>query len=167
MFCRGVRCRSRTWSPFHNCQDGIIFRQTLANLGHPQPRTPVHCDNATAVGIANNTLKRQHLQSIEMWFFWVGNKEAQDIYGVSWHPGQEKLADYQSKHHIGAHHRKVCMWYLHQTDSPRFLPRAVAPSTPKGYVGTLRDHGYIHRVPLPRVPRIQSTREHVAAVTRD
>ena len=44
---------------FHNCQEGIIFRKTLADMGHPQPKTPVHCDNATAVGIANNTIKRQ------------------------------------------------------------------------------------------------------------
>jgi hypothetical protein len=44
---------------FHNCQDGIIFKKTLADMGHPQPKTPVHCDNATAVGIANNTVKRQ------------------------------------------------------------------------------------------------------------
>jgi len=35
------------------------FWQTLTDLGHPQPKTPVHCDNATAVGIANNTVKRQ------------------------------------------------------------------------------------------------------------
>jgi hypothetical protein len=44
---------------FHNCQDGIIFRKTLADMGHPQQKTPVHCDNATAVGIANNSIKRQ------------------------------------------------------------------------------------------------------------
>jgi hypothetical protein len=44
---------------FHNCQDGKIFHQTLADMGHPQPKTPVHWDNATAVGIANNTVKRQ------------------------------------------------------------------------------------------------------------
>jgi hypothetical protein len=43
---------------FHNCQDGIIFQKTLADMGHPQPKTPVHCDNATAVGTANNTVKR-------------------------------------------------------------------------------------------------------------
>jgi hypothetical protein len=42
---------------FHNCQTAIIFRQTLADIGHPQPKTPVHCDNAMAVGIANNTVK--------------------------------------------------------------------------------------------------------------
>jgi hypothetical protein len=44
---------------FHNCQDGIIFWQTLTNLGHPQPKMPVHCDNATAVSIVNNTIKQQ------------------------------------------------------------------------------------------------------------
>jgi hypothetical protein len=44
---------------FLNCKEGMIFRLTLEELGHPQPKTPVHCDNATAVGIANNTVKRQ------------------------------------------------------------------------------------------------------------
>jgi hypothetical protein len=37
---------------FHNCQTGIIFQQTFNDLGHHQPKTPVHCDNATAVSIA-------------------------------------------------------------------------------------------------------------------
>ena len=27
---------------FRNCQTGLIFRQTLNNLGHNQPKTPVH-----------------------------------------------------------------------------------------------------------------------------
>jgi hypothetical protein len=35
---------------FLNCQEGMIFRLTLDDLGHPQPKTPVHCDNATAIG---------------------------------------------------------------------------------------------------------------------
>jgi hypothetical protein len=29
---------------FLNCKEGIIFRLTLEELGHPQPRTPVHCN---------------------------------------------------------------------------------------------------------------------------
>jgi hypothetical protein len=44
---------------FLNCKEGIIFCMTLKELGHPQPKIPIHCDNATAVGIANNTIKRQ------------------------------------------------------------------------------------------------------------
>ena len=140
---------------YHNRQTGIIFRLTLSDMGHPQPQTPVHCDNATAVGIANNTIKRQRSQSMEMRFFWIGDKVAQEMYNLQWHPGQENLADYQCKHHIGLHHRMIRPWYLHTATSPRVFPRAERPSALKGCVGTLKD-GYVRKLPLPRVPRIQS-----------
>ena len=42
---------------YHNCQTGMIFRLTLKEMGHLQPKTPVHCDNATTVGIATNSIK--------------------------------------------------------------------------------------------------------------
>jgi hypothetical protein len=141
---------------FHNCQTGIIFRSILTDMGHIQPKTPVHCNNATAVGIANNTIKRQRSRSMEMRFFWISDKCAQEIYALHWHPGQENLADYQSKHHVGAHHMKVRPWYLHEANSPRELPRALRPSALKGCVGT-QDGGYLNKVPLPRIPGLQST----------
>ena len=47
-----------------------------ADMGHPQPNTPVHCDNATAVGIGNNTIKRQRSRSMEMRYFWVCTKSS-------------------------------------------------------------------------------------------
>ncbi len=140
---------------YHNCQTGIIFWLTLSNIGHPQPQTPVHFANATVRGITNNTIKRQRSRSMEMRFFWIGDKVAQEMYDLQWHPGQENLADYQSKHHVESHHRFVRPWYLHMANSPRVLPRADRPSALKGCVGTLKD-GYIGKVPLPRVPRIQS-----------
>jgi hypothetical protein len=149
---------------FHNFQDGIVFHQTLLDMGHPHPKMPVHCNNATAAGIGNNTIKHQQLHSMEMRYFWVGDKVAQDMYTLSWHPGQENLADYQSKHHIGSHHLAVPPWYLHQEDSPRILPRALRPSALKGCVGTPKD-GYLCKVPLPRVPRGQSTIPVAATVT--
>ena len=96
----------------HNCQTGIIFRLTLSDMGHPQPQTPVHCDDAMAVGIVNNTIKRQRSQSMEMRFLWVRDEIAQEMYSLKWHPGQENLADYQSKHHNGTHHKAVRPWYL-------------------------------------------------------
>jgi hypothetical protein len=125
-------------------------------MGHPQPQTPVHCNKATVVGIANNTIKRQRLQSMDMRFFWVGDNVAQELYKLRWHPGQENLADFQSKHYVMSHHINVRPWYLHMENLPRFLPRAQKPSTLKGCVGTLND-GYVRNVPLPRAPRIQST----------
>ena len=60
---------------FHNCQTGMIFQ--------PQPQTPVHCDNATAVGIASNTVKWQQSQLMEMRFFRVGENVAQEMYDIT------------------------------------------------------------------------------------
>jgi hypothetical protein len=117
-------------------------------MGHSQPKKPGHCNNATAVGIVNNTIKRQRLQSLEMRFFWIGDKIVQEMYVLKWHPGQENLANYQSKHHIGSHHTVVRPWYLHLENSPRVLPLAKRPSALKGCVETLTD-GYISKVPLP------------------
>jgi hypothetical protein len=71
---------------FLNCKEGIIFQLTLEELGHPQPRTSVHCDDTTTVGIANNTVKWQQSRSMEMRYFWVGDKVAQDAYEIKWHP---------------------------------------------------------------------------------
>ncbi len=71
-------------------QTGIIFRLTLLELGHLQPKTLIYCNNTTAVGFANNSIKRQCSHSMEMGFFWVGDKISQNIYDLSWHPGAEK-----------------------------------------------------------------------------
>jgi hypothetical protein len=109
-----------------------------------------------AVSIGNNIIKRQQSHSMEMQYFWVGDKVANNMYTLSWHPGQENLANYHSKHHIGLHHQAVRPWYLHQENSPRVLPRAIKPSALKGCVGSLKD-GYLRKVSLPRVPRDQST----------
>jgi hypothetical protein len=72
---------------FHNCQTAIFFQKTVANIGHLQPKTPVHCINATAIGIANNTVKQQQSHSMEMRFMWVGDKVSQEMFDLTWHPG--------------------------------------------------------------------------------
>jgi hypothetical protein len=60
---------------FLNCQEGMIFKATLKDLGHPQPRIPAHCNNATAVGITNNTIKCQRLRAMKMKYFWTLEKD--------------------------------------------------------------------------------------------
>jgi hypothetical protein len=123
-------------------------------MGHLQPKILVHCNNAMAVGIANKTIKRQHFRSMEMRFFWIGDNVAQEMYALNWHPGQENLADYQNKHHVGSHHVAVRPWYLHMGNFSRVLPQAVRLSALKGCVGILKDR-YIRKEPLPQAPRIQ------------
>ncbi len=92
---------------------------------------------------------------MEVQFFWISGKVAQNMSSLALHQGQENLADYQSKHHMGCHHVAVRPWYLHMENSPHFLPRAQTPSALKGCVGTLDDR-YLRKVPLPRAPRIQA-----------
>jgi hypothetical protein len=91
----------------------------LTEMGHPQPKTPVHCNNAMAVRVANNSIKRQQSRSMKMRFFWVGDKIAQNMYDVSWHPRMENLADNQSKHHLGSHHINIRPWYSNMKNSPQ------------------------------------------------
>jgi hypothetical protein len=42
---------------FLNAQEAKVLQLILAELGHPQPPTPIHIDNTTTVGIVNNTIK--------------------------------------------------------------------------------------------------------------
>ena len=65
---------------FLNCQEGMTSKSTLEDLGHPQLKIQVHCDNATAVSIANNTIKRQRSRTIEMRYVWTCEKDAQYVY---------------------------------------------------------------------------------------
>eukprot|EP00956_Cyclotella_meneghiniana_P026598 scaffold57892_cov40-Cyclotella_meneghiniana.AAC.1 len=76
---------------FVNAKEGCIIRLILHELGHPQPPTPIHCDNSTAAGIANNTVKRQRSRSMEMRYFWVADQVERKQFDVKWHPGQENL----------------------------------------------------------------------------
>ena len=90
---------------FINCKEGIIMRLTLQEMGHPQPATPIHCDNMMVTGIENDTIKKQRSPSMEMRFFWVTDQVKNGVMDIQWHPGQEKLADYTSKHHDSNHHK--------------------------------------------------------------
>ena len=62
---------------FLNAMDAKIIRLTLRELGHPQPPAPIHVDNLTAVGIMNNTIKRQCSRAMNMRYFWLLCQEAQ------------------------------------------------------------------------------------------
>ena len=76
---------------FINYKAGKVIRLVLQELGHPQPPIPVHYDNQTAVGIANETVKKQRSRSMEMRFVWVTDQVQRAFFDVRWHPGQENM----------------------------------------------------------------------------
>ena len=137
---------------FLNAQEAKVIRLILKELGHPQPPTPIHVDNTTAVGIVNNSIKRQRSRAMEMRYFWLLCQEAQRILDISHHPGQENMGDYPTKAHFGQIHRHVRSYYLHEPNSPTILYRASMPSTWQGCAEILGDR-YHGKIPLPQIPR--------------
>eukprot|EP00804_Cyclotella_cryptica_P030451 CCRYP_008524-RA/>CCRYP_008524-RA protein AED:0.26 eAED:0.26 QI:0/0/0/1/1/1/2/0/901 len=110
---------------FVNAKEGRIICLILHELGHPQPPTPIHCDNSTAASIANNTVKRQRSRSMEMCYFWITDQVARKQFAIHWHPGLESMGDYYTKHHPTSHHQRVCPYYLFEPTSPLELPQAL------------------------------------------
>ena len=54
-----------------NVKQGRIIRLALEEMGHPQPPTPINCDNLTTTGIVNGTVKQQRSRSMEKNYFYV------------------------------------------------------------------------------------------------
>ena len=94
----------------------------------------MHCDNATAAGIAKKPVKRKQSQSMEVRY--ICDLVKHGIVNVKWPPRQENLVDYASKHHDAKHHKTVRPLYLHKINSPRDLLRAMTPRVLRGCVGT-------------------------------
>ena len=121
-------------------------------MGDSQLPTSIHCDNATAVGIANETVKKHRSRLMEMRYFYICEQVRRGNFNVQYHPGLECLGDYPSKNHITVHHQNVRSIHLHTKESQFFLPRAPKPSDLRRCVGKTLT-GYKHGRPLPVLPR--------------
>ena len=49
----------------------IPLRNTLLEMGWPQPPSPVQCDNSTATGVTNKTMVCKMLKSMDMRLWWL------------------------------------------------------------------------------------------------
>jgi hypothetical protein len=78
--------------------------QTLAEMGHKQPPTPMQTDNSTALGVVNNNIQPQCTKAMDMRFHWLRCYKAQCQFQFFWRPGPNNRADYSTKHHCAAHH---------------------------------------------------------------
>jgi hypothetical protein len=111
---------------YENTRKASILRTTLEEMGYPQPPTPVQTDNSTACGIANDNIKQQRSQAIDMRFYWVRDRVQQQQFNIYWAPGKRNLADYYTKHHSATHHQQIRELYLHTTPSTNAINSAIA-----------------------------------------
>ena len=109
----GSAAEAEIGSVYINGQEAVPIRTTLAELGHPQPPTPMQVDNSTAYGFANDTIKQKRSKAIDMRFYWIKDRTRQGQFLIFWRPGSTNLGDYHTKHHSAAHHRLMRSTFLH------------------------------------------------------
>jgi hypothetical protein len=103
---------------FLNVKEGTVLRTTLEELGHPQPPTPLQTDNTTATGYTNWTIKQKRTRAMDMSFYWVKDRVKQGQFHFYRGPGYQNLADYFTKHHSPAHHKRMREIYIHASERP-------------------------------------------------
>ena len=90
---------------FANTRLAIPIRNLLAEMGHPQPPTPVQTDNTTALGFVTKNLNPKATKSTDMNYWYMRDKQDQKQFRYYWREGPTNDRDYHTKHHCGAHHR--------------------------------------------------------------
>ncbi len=87
-----------------NACKAVPQHQTLAEMGHKQPQTPMQTDNTTALGVITNNIQPQCTKAMDMRFHWPRCRKAQNQFQFFWRPGPTNRVDYWTKHHCAAHH---------------------------------------------------------------
>jgi hypothetical protein len=103
---------------FINAKEGAVLRTTLEELGHKQPPTHMETDNTTARGYSNGTIKQKRTKAMDMRFYWIKERVKQGQFNVNWGRGFQNMADYFTKHHSLAHHKRIRDVYIHANERP-------------------------------------------------
>jgi hypothetical protein len=103
---------------FINAKEGAFLRTKLQEVGHPHPPTPMETDNTTATGYSNGTIKQKRTKAMDIHFDWIKDRVKQGQFNVYWGPGYQNLADYFTKHHSPAHHKRMRKIYIHADEQP-------------------------------------------------
>ena len=65
-------------------------------MGWKQPMTPIQTDNTTAAGVVNNTIIPKRSKSMDLRFWWLKCREAQQQFRFYWAPGRNNWGDYST-----------------------------------------------------------------------
>ena len=102
-------------SLFVNGQKGTMYQKILHDMGYPQLKTKITCDNLCAVGIATDTVKQKRSKAIDMRYNWIKDRVKQGYFDVVWAPGKSNLADFFTKVHPVTHFLEMRPFYCSDT----------------------------------------------------
>jgi hypothetical protein len=89
---------------FIAAREMVPHRQTLIDMGWPQPRSPVQTDNSTAIGVTNKTIVPKRAKMMDMRLWWLRCRGSQKQFRYYWDAGSKNWADYSTKHHPDTYH---------------------------------------------------------------
>jgi hypothetical protein len=72
---------------------------------------------------------------MDMHFYWIKDRVKQGQFNVYWGPGYQNLADYFTKHHSPAHHKRMREIYIHADEQP-INRKGIQDSALRGCVNT-------------------------------
>ena len=96
---------------FIAAQAATSLRLTLGELGYSQPATQISCDNACAVGIANDSFSQKRSKTIDMRYHWLRDQVRLGNFKIIWEAGKSNLADLFTKAHPAHHHLQMIDTY--------------------------------------------------------
>ena len=108
---------------FITAREMIPHRQTLIDMGWPQPKSPIQTDNSTAAGVTNNTIVPRRSKMMDMRFWWLRCRESQDQFRYYWDAGSKNWADYNTKHHPDSYHEAHRRTHAGIWDPPDTIPQ--------------------------------------------
>jgi hypothetical protein len=133
---------------FINAKEGAVPCTTLEEVGHPHPPTPMETYNTTVTGYSNITIKQKRTKSMDVCFYWIKDRVKQGQLNVYWGPGYQNLADYFTKHHSPAHHKRMRKIYI-PADKQPINRKGIQDSALRGCVNTSgKDGAQIPHPPL-------------------
>jgi hypothetical protein len=119
---------SRNWSNFYKCQRRSSPSHNIGGIRASTAPTPMETDNTTATGY-------RRTKAMDMCFYWIKNRVKQGQFNVYWGPGYQNLADYFTKHHSPAHHKRMREIYIHANEQP-INRKGIRDSALRGCVNT-------------------------------
>lgn len=127
----GSTAESEFGAMYINASTACAHRQTLEDLGYPQPPTPIVYDNQVAGKVALGKAKQRKSKAFATRYHWIKDRLRLGDFRLVWAPGSTNLADYFTKAHPVHHVRAMRPVYIRDKSSnltalPSRKPRSIS-----------------------------------------
>ena len=114
----GSTAESETGAMYINASAACAHRQTLIDLGFPQPPTPIVYDNQVAGKVLQHVAKQKKSKAFATRYNWLKDRLRIGDFRLVWAPGAHNLADYFTKSHPSHRVRAMRPIYVHDISQP-------------------------------------------------